>query len=243
MIFIKSLGKEFCIYAPFWVYLTLFGGFWNEAFNTLDLLFKKKEKRSLIPVFLIPGTLGGRGTLLVLKRRLKKYFKNVFIFKPLRFELISREKNAQRLHAFIDVKLKLTRQDKFLVLGHSQGGLIGRQTMNLYDPGGEKTLQIVTIGTPSVGTWAAAVVLPIMWWARALWQLLPPFAADIDQSPSAKKTLSFRGKYDPAFFSWPYKARNVKEYIISGMHISPIFERQAFDNILQHLIKIGGIKC
>jgi len=237
---LKAISKEILFYAPTYAGLTVFGGFLNEVLNTKDLIerkfFQKKlEGKDPIPVFLIPGTLGGRGTMLLLKRRLKRYFKDVFIFKPARFELVSLEKNIKKLNDFIEVKLKLVGQQRLIIIGHSQGGIIARRWFNLYDPKGEITRAIVTLGTPHAGSWAAVAVLPFMWWSRAVWQLTPFFAQKLDETPSAEKTISIEGRDDPAFISWPYQAKRIKRVEVEGMHISPIFEKKIFKKIKEEL--------
>ncbi len=236
---LKDARKEI-LYLLLYVSLTIFGGFFNELFNTKDLIWRRffnqrGRKKIPVPIFLVPGTLGGRGTLLPLKRRLKKYFRDVFIFKPVRFELVGQERNVQGLNNFIEVKLKLVGESQAIVIGHSQGGIIARRWMNLYDPKGKITLLIVTLGTPQVGSWAPVLVLPFMWWARAMWQLLPPFAKSIDQTASSLKTISIRGQNDPARISWPYEAKATPEILIDGMHLGPIFEGKAFKRIIREI--------
>ena len=243
MALLKDLFKEIFAYAPLYVYLTIFGPVLNEAINTFSFLQrrfmpKKWEQKSPIPIFLIPGTLGGRGTMDILKARLLLYFRDVFTLKPVRLSLVDRERNIIKLNDLIDVKRRLVKAEKVIIIGHSQGGIIARRWMDIFDPKGEKTLVIITLGTPHSGSWAAALALPLFWWSRALWQLLPPVAQNLDKSASAARTISIRGKNDPSSLSWPYKAERLAQTIeIDGMHISMIFGKEAFQKICKAALK------
>ncbi|HIQ50694.1 MAG TPA: hypothetical protein EYH54_01845 [Nautiliaceae bacterium] len=237
---IKVYFKEVGIYAPLWVYLTFTGPFFNELINTgafLERRFlkEKRKKKYSVPIFLIPGTLGGRGTLVILKKRLRKYFRDVFTFKPKRFELVGLEENITRLNLFIDTKMKMIKAQKLILIGHSQGGIIARRWMNIFDPQGKKTLAIITLGSPHSGSWAPLLVLPFMWWARAVWQLIPPFTKNLNETPSIKRTISIIGKYDLLLFSYPWKSKVKEEIETEGAHLFYIYEKKIFYLIMSIL--------
>ncbi len=126
-----------------------------------------------VPLLLIHGFLGTRGSMYLLERRLVEDGFLVVSFNIGVFNVRDIRRSAFMIHRKIDRILAETPAKKIDILGHSMGGLIGLYYVKKLG-GAARVRRLIMMGTPVHGTWAALLgVATLGLWSTSSWQLLP----------------------------------------------------------------------
>jgi triacylglycerol esterase/lipase EstA (alpha/beta hydrolase family) len=141
------------------------------------------------PVLLLHGFFTSRRTFDVLERRLRRDGYGVF---TLDLGGLWRTLNTRGIDDLADlVRAKVERiyarnpgLGPLTIIGHSKGGLIATYYVKKLG-GWRRTRAVVTLGTPHNGTPVAYLGLPIGFFARSLWQMIPgsPFLRRLQDGP------------------------------------------------------------
>ncbi len=133
----------------------------------------EKLKGDNVPLLLIHGFLGTRGSMYLLERRLVEDGFLVVSFNIGALNVRDIRRSAFMIHRKIDRILAETPAKKIDILGHSMGGLIGLYYVKKLG-GASRVRRLVMMGTPVHGTWAALLgVATLGLWSTSSWQLLP----------------------------------------------------------------------
>lgn len=133
----------------------------------------EKLKGDNVPLLLIHGFLGTRGSMYLLERRLVEDGFLVVSFNIGALNVRDIRRSAFMIHRKIDRILAETPAKKIDILGHSMGGLIGLYYVKKLG-GAARVRRLVMMGTPVHGTWAALLgVATLGLWSTSSWQLLP----------------------------------------------------------------------
>jgi pimeloyl-ACP methyl ester carboxylesterase len=138
-----------------------------------------------LPVLIIHGFLGTRGSMYMLERRLADDGFVVVSFNLGALNTRDIRRSAFLIHRKIERILAQTPTQKIDILGHSMGGLIGLYYAKKLG-GHTRVRKLVMMGTPVHGTWTAlAGVLTLGLWSTSSWQLLPRsrFLDELAQGP------------------------------------------------------------
>jgi pimeloyl-ACP methyl ester carboxylesterase len=230
-----KVGARELFYLSLWPALTLGGGFLDHILETIELFIGnyKIDKRNNTPIILIPGTLSGRGTLLILKLRLKRYFSRVFLFSPRFLELASITESTEKLHRFLSHPNLMK---PVILIGHSQGGRIASEYLMLYGwvdrHGFELVKGVIGLGAPFEGSWAPVLAIPFLFWARSLWEMLPIFTKRT-QDLDFRLLRPLKGEFDFLIATWPCKRKGEPktEIIPDCGHVGIVVEKKAFNYI------------
>lgn len=126
-----------------------------------------------VPLLLIHGFLGTRGSMYLLERRLVEDGFIVVSFNIGALNVRDIRRSAFMIHRKIDRILAETPAKKIDILGHSMGGLIGLYYVKKLG-GAARVRRLIMMGTPVHGTWAALLgVATLGLWSTSSWQLLP----------------------------------------------------------------------
>lgn len=126
-----------------------------------------------VPLLLIHGFLGTRGSMYPLERRLVDDGFIVVSFNIGAFNVRDIRRSAFMIHRKIERILSETPAAKIDILGHSMGGLIGLYYIKKLG-GASRVRRLIMLGTPVHGTWAALLgVATLGLWSTSSWQLLP----------------------------------------------------------------------
>ena len=126
-----------------------------------------------LPVLLLHGFLGTRGSMFPLEKRLIDDGFTVFSFNLGTFNARDIRRSAFLIHRKIESILAQTAVDRLDIIGHSMGGLIGLYYVKKLG-GAPRVRRLVMMGTPLRGTWVAlAGVATMGLWSTSSWQLLP----------------------------------------------------------------------
>lgn len=126
-----------------------------------------------VPLLLIHGFLGTRGSMYPLERRLVDDGFIVVSFNIGAFNVRDIRRSAFMIHRKIERILSETPAAKIDILGHSMGGLIGLYYIKKLG-GAARVRRLIMLGTPVHGTWAALLgVATLGLWSTSSWQLLP----------------------------------------------------------------------
>jgi pimeloyl-ACP methyl ester carboxylesterase len=141
------------------------------------------------PVLLLHGFFTTRRTFDVLERRLRRAGYGVF---TLDLGGLGRTLNTRGIDDLADlVRAKIERLyarnpelGPLTVVGHSKGGLIAAYYVKKLG-GWRRTRAVIALGTPFRGTEVAWLGLPLGFFARSLWQLVPgsPFLRRLQSGP------------------------------------------------------------
>lgn len=135
--------------------------------------FEKLAGSTDVPVLLIHGFLGTRGSMYLLERRLVDDGFIVVSFNIGALNVRDIRRSAFMIHRKIDRILAETPAKKIDILGHSMGGLIGLYYVKKLG-GAARVRRLIMMGTPVNGTWAALLgVVTLGLWSTSSWQLLP----------------------------------------------------------------------
>ncbi len=133
----------------------------------------EKLKDDNVPLLLIHGFLGTRGSMYLLERRLVEDGFIVVSFNIGALNVRDIRRSAFMIHRKIDRILAETPTKKIDIVGHSMGGLIGLYYVKKLG-GAARVRRLVMMGTPVHGTWAALLgVATLGLWSTSSWQLLP----------------------------------------------------------------------
>jgi pimeloyl-ACP methyl ester carboxylesterase len=138
-----------------------------------------------LPVLLIHGFLGTRGSLYELERRLVEDGFMVFSFNLGPVNSRDVRTSAFKIHRKIESILSQTSVQKIDIVGHSMGGLIGLYYIKKLG-GAKRVRRLIMMGSPVHGTWAAlAGVVTLGMFSASSWQLLPRsrFLDELNQGP------------------------------------------------------------
>ncbi|HRC57549.1 MAG TPA: alpha/beta fold hydrolase, partial [Kofleriaceae bacterium] len=126
-----------------------------------------------VPLLLIHGFLGTRGSMYPLERRLLSEGFIVVSFNIGALNVRDIRRSAFMIHRKIDRILSETPSTKIDILAHSMGGLIGLYYVKKLG-GAARVRRLVMLGTPVHGTWAALLgIATLGLWSTSSWQLLP----------------------------------------------------------------------
>ena len=126
-----------------------------------------------VPILLIHGFLGTRGSMYVLERRLLDDGFCVFSFNLGTLNTRDIRRSAFLIHRKVERILAQTSSLKVNILAHSMGGLIGLYYIKKLG-GHERVGRMVTMGTPYRGTWTAIFGIALLGLhSTSSWQLLP----------------------------------------------------------------------
>ncbi len=126
-----------------------------------------------VPLLLIHGFLGTRGSMFPLERRLQSEGFIVVSFNIGALNVRDIRRSAFMIHRKIDRILSETPATKIDILAHSMGGLIGLYYVKKLG-GAARVRRLVMMGTPVHGTWAALLgIATLGLWSTSSWQLLP----------------------------------------------------------------------
>ena len=141
------------------------------------------------PVLLLHGFFTTRRTFDVLERRLRREGYGVF---TLDLGGLARSLNTRGVDDLADlVRTKIERLyarnpdlGPLTIIGHSKGGLIAAYYVKKLG-GWRRTRAVIALGTPFRGTELAWLGLPLGFFARSLWQLVPgsPFLRRLQSGP------------------------------------------------------------
>lgn len=126
-----------------------------------------------VPLLLIHGFLGTRGSMYPLERRLVGDGFIVVSFNIGALNVRDIRRSAFMIHRKIERILSETPAAKIDILGHSMGGLIGLYYIKKLG-GNARVRRLIMLGTPVHGTWAALLgIATLGLWSTSSWQLLP----------------------------------------------------------------------
>ncbi|MEZ4364167.1 MAG: alpha/beta fold hydrolase [Kofleriaceae bacterium] len=129
--------------------------------------------RDQVPLLLIHGFLGTRGSMYLLERRLVDDGFIVVSFNIGALNVRDIRRSAFMIHRKIDRILAETPTAKIDILAHSMGGLIGLYYVKKLG-GAARVRRLVMMGTPVHGTWTALLgIATLGLWSTSSWQLLP----------------------------------------------------------------------
>lgn len=135
--------------------------------------FEKVTGGDDVPLLLIHGFLGTRGSMYLLERRLVDDGFIVVSFNIGALNVRDIRRSAFMIHRKIDRILAETPAKKIDILGHSMGGLIGLYYVKKLG-GAARVRRLIMMGTPVHGTWAALLgIATLGLWSTSSWQLLP----------------------------------------------------------------------
>jgi len=214
--------------------LFLFGLF---DYNYLRIRSYKEEKE--IPVILVHPYLMNRGCMIYLFLKLKKEgYKNVYAltinpkFAPIEFQ-------AARFAEMVEQILKKHNSQKFIGIGHSQGGIILRyyvQKMN----GLDKIEKLITIGSPNQGTKLGIFARSFN--GRQM-NYQSDFIKNLNQEiPKELKLLCIFSPTDNMILPWTAGKLQEKDYYITPPlgHGSLIFSPDVANKIISYLEEKEG---
>src|SRR3569833_2440086 len=139
----------------------------------------------LLPVMLIHGFLGTRGSMYMLERRLVEDGFVVVSFNIGTLNVRDIRRSAIMIHRKIERILAQTPSQKIDIIVLSMGGLIGLYYIKKLG-GHTRVRKLVMMGTPARGTWAAlAGVMTLGLWSTSSSQLPPRtlLLHDLHQAP------------------------------------------------------------
>jgi triacylglycerol lipase len=126
-----------------------------------------------VPVLLIHGFFGTRGSMYLLERRLVDDGFIVVSFNIGAFNVRDIRRSAFMIHRKIDRILAQTPAKKIDIVAHSMGGLIGLYYVKKLG-GAPRVRRLIMMGTPVHGTWTALLgIATLGLWSTSSWQLLP----------------------------------------------------------------------
>lgn len=152
---------------------------------------------------------------------------------------------AWKVKTKVDSLCERYKLDKFAVIGHSKGGLIGRYYVSLLG-GNEHVHTLITLGTPHNGNWWAllAALSIVGIFSKSLWQMMPVsrFIKNLRNAPIPEdvRTVSIYSYDDevvPAKRSMldiPQGATHIKNIELYGYsHTDYLIKRGVYEVIIQ----------
>jgi triacylglycerol lipase len=153
----------------------------------------------LLPVLLIHGYLGTRGSLHLMESRLSKLGHLVLTYRLGLLHTGDICESAALIARKIESIAAQTKLDRMDIVGHSMGGLVGLYYLKRLG-GRRRVRRLVMLGTPTSGTWTALLGVAMAPLGRASLQLLPDstFLRDLEQGPIPEgvEVVSVAGKRD-----------------------------------------------
>jgi triacylglycerol lipase len=137
---------------------------------------------------------------------------------------------------------------KIDIVAHSKGGLIARYYVQHLN-GSKRVCNLITLGTPHRGTWAAAVFLPLIGWlARSPWSMTPisPMIRRFreDAWPKEVKLVSISSHKD--WVSPPHVAslspeQGTNVVLDQVTHTAMLFSKEVFGHIVEALQPVAPV--
>lgn len=138
-----------------------------------------------VPVLLVHGFLGTRGTMMPLAKRFQDDGRTTFTYHHGTFQLRSLLSGAQELVEHIDRLQRTLGVERFDVVGFSMGGLIALQAVKFMQAH-RAIRRLALLGAPTDGTWVGLLGVATMGLlSQSVWQCLPTsdFIADLRAAP------------------------------------------------------------
>jgi pimeloyl-ACP methyl ester carboxylesterase len=152
-----------------------------------------------VPVLLIHGYLGTRGSLHLLESRLTQMGHLVLTYRLGLLHTGDICESAALIARKIESIAAQTNLDRLDIVGHSMGGLVGLYYLKRLG-GRRRVRRLVMLGTPTSGTWSALLGVAMAPFGRASLQLLPDsaFLRDLEQGglPEGIDVVSVAGERD-----------------------------------------------
>jgi len=200
--------------------------------GNLDNADEPKEK---IPVLLIHGFLGTRGSMYLLEKRLLEDGFCVFSFNLGTLNSRDIRRSAFQIHRKIEKILSQTPVESIDIVGHSMGGLIGLYYVKKL--GGHKRVRkLIMMGTPVKGTWVAlAGVATMGLFSTSSWQLLPRsrFLDEIHEGviPKSTDVINLAAVRDWVCPLQSTRLRDVKSITVPMGHSSLVVSQEVYSRI------------
>ena len=211
-------------------------------------------KKSKHPVLLLYGFGATRRTFAILEQRLRRDGFSVFSLNLGGFLDTFNTRCIEELAEHVDEKIerlfKRYKLKKISVIGHSEGGLIGRYYVKRL--GGSKRVHtLITLGTPHNGNpWALlGLATPLVLLSKSIRQMFPmsPFIRALKQGsfPKNVRFVSIYSRddrvcfYKSAMLDIPAKSPNLKNVEISGMNHIDLVIRKAAYNVIRRELRTG----
>ena len=174
-----------------------------------------------IPVLLIHGYLGTRGSLHLLESRLTQMGHLVLTYRLGLLHTGDICESAALIASKIESIAAQTQLDRMDIVGHSMGGLVGLYYLKRLG-GRRRVRRLVMLGTPTSGTWSALLGVAMAPFGRASLQLLPDsaFLRDLDQGalPEGVEVVSVAGERDHLAPSGSTHLAGVRHISVSANH-------------------------
>ena len=174
-----------------------------------------------IPVLLIHGYLGTRGSLHLLESRLTQMGHLVLTYRLGLLHTGDICESAALIARKIESIAAQTQLDRVDIVGHSMGGLVGLYYLKRLG-GRRRVRRLVMLGTPTSGTWSALLGVAMAPFGRASLQLLPDsaFLRDLDQGalPEGVEVISVAGERDHLAPSGSTRLAGIRHISVSTNH-------------------------
>jgi triacylglycerol lipase len=208
----------------------------------------KKEyfsgKSTYHPVVLLQGFFSSEGVLHPLEKFLRQNGRDVVTLDLGFFNTQDIRKSARllsyKIERIMDHYCQKHDFEKIDIIGHSMGGLIGLYYVK--NLGGHRTVdKLVTLGTPFNGTWlAAAGILPLGWFSRGVWQMLPTSnflqkMQEHEERAHETEIISISGKYDSIIPPQAAHLSGAINEIIPVGHTGLVMDERSYKSILDFL--------
>lgn len=202
-------------------------------------------KKEDIPVLLIHGFMGTRGSMFPLEERLLNDGYIVFSFNLGAINTNDVRTSAFKIHRKIEMILAQTKVKEIDIVGHSMGGLIGLYYAKKLG-GHEHIRKLILMGTPVHGTWTALLgVATVGLFSSSSWQLLPRsrFLDELHQGPLPKNlsVYSFAAARDWVAPVSSTKLKGATSIVVPMGHSSLIISNDVYKR-LQTILKSSDAK-
>lgn len=198
------------------------------------------EQKREIPILLIHGFMGTRGSMFPLEERLLNDGYIVFSFNLGVINTNDVRTSAFKIHRKIEKILAQTKVKEIDIVGHSMGGLIGLYYAKKLG-GHEHIRKLILMGTPVHGTWTALLgVATIGLFSSSSWQLLPRsrFLDELHQGPLPKNlsVYSFAAARDWVSPVSSTKLKGATSIVVPMGHSSLVISNEVYKRLQAILI-------
>jgi pimeloyl-ACP methyl ester carboxylesterase len=138
------------LWGEYWPTLIVYSFLFPFEARLVPLAPKAAAAGSGTPIVLVPGFCCNRGYWALFVRWLRQAGLGPVYAVTLEPLLGSIEANAAALRDFVEAVCAETKSDKVILIGHSMGGLVGRQY--LHAGGAARIAQLICLGSPHHGT-------------------------------------------------------------------------------------------